>query len=77
MVTGECLPIGSSIDTELREQASYGLTFLHLVHVTCSIRVCGGRGLQRLSDVLDAWWTDYSILFEVIVQNVQIPHSKV
>jgi len=53
------------------------MTFLHLVHATCSIRICGGRGLRRLSDVLDTWWTDYSILLEVFVQNVQILHSKV
>jgi hypothetical protein len=63
--------------TELRQQASDGLTFLHVVHATCSIRICVGHGPLRLSDVPDTWLTDYSTLFEVIVQKLQIQYNQV
>lgn len=39
------------------------------------VRTGAENELVQRSDMNDTWWTDYSILFEVLMQKLQIPHA--
>jgi hypothetical protein len=62
---------------EPRRTASNDLTFPHPKYVTyCMLRVEVANDLLQITHMLDTWWTDYWLLFEVLVWKLPILRGK-